>query len=119
LPDFLIGRFVGRIKGGNYEISYNLVNRSQRTVARLDPQTLRISQGGVYQAARLDARDSSGEPSMLPPQTSQIGIITLPLQGNAPIVLEWIAQDLTNGIPHAIKFTWTPTTAARAGEASN
>jgi hypothetical protein len=120
LPDFIKGNFNARtMKDGSIQITYSLVNRSRTTTARLDPQTLRLNQGGSYLAARLDARDSSGEPTVIPPSSGEIGTIsfhTATTGPATPITLDWAVQDLTNNVSYPVRYTWTPsaTTATLA-----
>lgn len=112
LPDFLHGTFTARtLSDGRTQISYSIVNRSHVTTAKLDPQHLRVNQGGTYLAARLDARDSSGEPMMLPPNSGEIGTITFRnVTGTqtTPVTLEWTVQDLTNNVSYPVRYRWTP-----------
>lgn len=120
LPDFIKGNFNARtMKDGSIQITYSLVNRSRSTTAKLDPQSLRLNQGGSYLAARLDARDSSGEPTLLPPSSGEIGTISFRTAATGPatpITLDWAVQDLTNNVSYPVRYTWTPsaTTATLA-----
>ena len=120
LPDFIKGNFNARtMKDGSIQITYSLVNRSRTTTAKLDPQSLRLNQGGSYLAARLDARDSSGEPTLIPPSSGEIGTIsfrTAATGPSTPITLDWAVQDLTNNVSYPVRYTWTPsaTTATLA-----
>lgn len=112
LPDFIKGNFNARsMKDGSIQITYSLVNRSRTTTAKLDPQSLRLNQGGSYLAARLDARDSSGEPTLLPPSSGEIGTISFRTAATGPatpITLDWAVQDLTNNVSYPVRYTWTP-----------
>ena len=112
LPDFIKGNFNARtLKDGSIQITYSLVNRSRTTTAKLDPQSLRLNQGGSYLAARLDARDSSGEPTLIPPSSGEIGTISFRTAATGPatpITLDWAVQDLTNNVSYPVRYTWTP-----------
>lgn len=114
-PAFFKSSFTGRLlKNGTLQITYSIVNRSRATAAKLDPQDLRITQGGSALAARLDARDSSGEPTMLPPSSGEIGTITFTNAVNptAAVTLEWTVRDLTNNVTYPMRYTFTPGAAA-------
>ena len=122
LPGFLRGNFNGRVlKDGSVQITYSLVNRSRATTARLDPQDLRINQGGSFLAARLDARDSSGEPTMIPPSSGEIGTITFKnaTGPGTPITLEWLVRDLTNDVTYPVRYRFTPTTTTASLQPAN
>lgn len=109
LPDFLTGFFNGRVTDAGLVISYSLHNRSGDLTARIDPQNILIQQGNEYLAARLTARDSSGQPGIVPPRSAQIGTISIPLTNPAPVTVRWTVQNIKTGELYPMTYTYAPT----------
>lgn len=113
LPEFLTGFFNGSVSDKGLTVNYSLHNRSSGLTARIDPQNILIQQGNEYLAGRLTARDSSGQPGIVPPRSAQIGTITIPLTNPAPVTIRWTVQNVQTGELYPMTFTYVPPVAAR------
>lgn len=113
LPEFLTGFFNGSVSDKGLTVNYSLHNRSSGLTARIDPQNILIQQGNEYLAGRLTARDSSGQPGIVPPRSAQIGTITIPLTSPAPVTIRWTVQNVQTGELYPMTFTYVPPVAAR------
>ncbi|MFC6663665.1 hypothetical protein [Deinococcus multiflagellatus] len=89
-------------------ISFALTNRSPALTVRLDPSSLTIRQGETFLSGRLNTRDSSGQPGLLPPSSAQIGTLSVRTTQPGPITVQWAAVDVVTGQRYPISFTYTP-----------
>lgn len=108
LPPFLTGFFNGSMTTDALVINYSLTNRSANLTARIDPTNLLIQQGDSYLPARLSARDSSGEASIVPPRSAQIGTITIPTTTPTPVTIQWTVQNVRTGELYPMTYTYVP-----------
>lgn len=108
LPPDLKGNFIPRLVNGDLQVTYSLVNTSRATVYRLALADLSLQQGGRPAAGRLERRNSSAEPGLLPPDSGEYGSVTVTTLDAAPITLSWLVTDETHKVSYPLRLTWWP-----------